>query len=210
MSCVLDCGGFRGCREGMLYDYGALNAKPCNVGCPVGQLVGTCRKGCGPVPSTNGTCAQALCQENVAKVAGSPCAIDDDCRPSKAVVTGTQIQNVYLSCDVAAGACVARGEPARVADWLSACTPAAVAAHQGDLTTPGAWQRFDDPGCTSGVCASIFDGACIRQGCSQRCRSDDECPSGSQCSVVSTACDAFATEKKGVCLPPPASLLCLP
>jgi len=194
-SCAQDCGGIITCVDGVVYSYGALNAQPCDVQCPR-TVVGTCSAGCGLSMLENGNCSLSLCRENSPKRAGDPCATDADCRPTEAVVTGARIDGLYLRCDATTSKCVTGTPPAPVADWLAPCTPALVTAAAPTL---GAWVTINDAKCSSGSCLVVGTETCIRQGCVQKCRSDDECPSGTQCS--NPGCSPFGAEKIGLCVP---------
>jgi hypothetical protein len=203
MYCVQDCGGYSRCMDGVVYTY-PLASRPCGVACPAGNLAATCQKGCATAMYLFGGCAGELCKENAPKHAGDPCETDDDCRPSKATVNGTQISNVYLACDLATGLCVTRA-PTALADWKAPCSASVVAPLRG-MPNQGSVQLYSDPGCSAGLCMAASDGTCVRQSCTKRCRSDDECPSGSQCAGV--ACDPFSTVSAGYCWASTASLNC--
>jgi len=203
--CVQDCGGYSRCVGGVVTSY-PLASRPCGVACPAGNMVGTCQKGCATSMYSFSGCALELCKENVPKHAGDPCETDDDCRPSKATVNGTQISNVYLACDLATGLCVTRA-PTTLADWMAPCSRSVVAPLEG-MPDQGSPQLYNDPGCSGGLCIAASDGTCVRQGCTKHCRTDDECPSGSQCAFYT--CDAFSSVNTGYCTTAAASLNCGP
>jgi hypothetical protein len=200
--CHIDCFGRTTCRDGVVTVW-AHNPVPCDQWtgeCPHG-VVTTCSKGCNAAAMNGPTnCPQAICRENAPKAAGDACQADDDCRPTPATASG----NVYLRCDTGTGKCVTAGPPV-LGDWLEACTPSAVESLRG-ITTP--FRVFADTKCSAGACAAAGRETCIAQGCTQPCRSDDECPAGSVCSEA--ACNPFDSMKRGFCVGQPASFMCLP
>jgi hypothetical protein len=205
--CHYDCFGRTTCVDGVVTWWAntPIDCRHWTGSCP-SSVVATCRKGCAAAvihSSVPMACPLVICRENTAKVAGDPCQADDDCRPIPAGSATDTPANIYLRCDVAAGRCVAASPPV-VADWMAACTPSLLTSFMGQTTGV---QWFDDPRCSSGACVAAGTQTCVRQGCTTRCRSDDECPMGSRCI---NSCDPFDVERRGVCVPPSAALPCLP
>ena len=185
VTCYIDCFSQPFCEGGVIYDLGIGHTAPCDASCPQ-RVIGSCPNGCGSRLLAFQTCRQELCKENAPKYVGDRCATDQDCRPTVVVRSFTTIENTYLACDPVALTCVSRQPPAAVADWLAPCTPELVASHPVSAQQTEQW--FDDPKCSSGTCVVAFS-ECARQGCSQPCRTDDECPPGSACSLY--GCDRF-------------------
>ena len=172
------------------------------------SVIATCRKGCSAARSGIGaptTCPISICKENAPKAEGDPCQTDNDCRPVPAVISDDSAERVssMRPCDWR----VRDRKAPVVADWLALCTHSIVDSLRGSTT---GLMPLTDPGCSGGVCMAAGEGACVRQGCTKPCRSDDECPAGSQCSFAS--CDAFESEptRVGYCKQPLEALACRP
>jgi hypothetical protein len=171
---IFDCFANLGCVDGMVSRTTRSQGFTCRDWpgeCPSGPVVATCRKGCAQSRLFGDvTDARSICREAIPKVAGDPCQVDDDCRPTVAVATATEIKNVTLRCDSTAGKCV-EGTVIPPSDWLAACTPGVIQA--AGLKGSESFSHFavlTDPNCSSKVCIAAGHGDCVRQGCSSSCR----------------------------------------
>jgi len=211
--CHYDCFGALTCVDGTVtrWTNAPVACSDWKGDCPH-AVVSTCMKGCDkPRLETSGsTDDRVICREYAPKVAGNPCQADDDCRPTAAVVTGTEIRNVSLKCDQASSVCVERPQTPPN-DWLAPCTASVIKSAKLEGIESAAFHPLPDPGCSSGLCIVAGHTTCVRQGCSVPCRSDDECPPASRCEGEAFGwSDPFAVTKMGACVPSAASLVCLP
>jgi hypothetical protein len=185
-SCFYECGQEQICRDGVVTDIHTQYV-PCEIAngeCIVSDTY-TCERGCRTdIPDIRhdpNEPIEHMCEEFRPKQVGEPCQTEEDCRPEVATVTEEGIVNVYLTCDTAAGACIAREAPV-VPDWLAPCglTP------QG---SPDFGYRFvETDACSGGVCIARENESCVEQGCSIYCASDGECPAGSYCESDAGVC----------------------
>jgi hypothetical protein len=105
-------------------------------------------------------------------VPGHPCRGEDGCRPAAAEVSGR------LICDVVNHLCVQEPrEPASV-EYGTSCGVAA-----SDLSDKTSTRDQVVAGKTCSYCHVLWDdyGQCVRQGCTQQCQYDEDCPAGSIC-----------------------------
>jgi hypothetical protein len=176
---ICECFGYHECRDGVVTTWVTTQVE-CdgwNGECPMGEGY-QCERGCRADAEEVDYAAlppEELCEENRPKQIGDACATEEDCRPEVAVVQDDfTVVNVYLTCDTAAGLCVAREAPV-VADWMAQC---------GLLLDgePGfAYGYVESDACSGGVCLFVERETCVSQGCTIRCVSDGECPMGSVC-----------------------------
>ena len=180
--CHWDCFGHNECHDGVVTTWAHVPV-PCEYydgECPH-EVSYTCERGCRTDTDTvyepYYLDPKEMCEEGRPKHAGDPCAVAADCEPQVAEVDGQgHVTNVYLRCDEATGTCVAR-EPPVVEDWLAPCGIAAPLGSSegyeyGFVTTDA---------CSGGVCLINEEETCVRQGCTIRCDTDDDCPPGSTC-----------------------------
>jgi hypothetical protein len=123
-----------------------------------------------------------FCPEGAAKVVGASCASDADCRPAADGIA-------RLRCDVGGTAtCVVDGRPAPGAEYGMDCgfTDADFPGFEGE--------RVVEFGACPLCQVARSAGGCLRQGCTQTCTFDEDCPDGSIC-----LCGTFGSPVIGYC-----------
>jgi hypothetical protein len=107
---------------------------------------------------------------------GDPCAKNDDCRPAhESMATG-------LACDLATSTCVAAPRPAPAHGFGESC---GLNAADVATTISDAVRKYE-PKMRCAICHVYRDVAagCLRQGCTQECTFDEDCPQGTICSCA--------------------------
>lgn len=183
-NCHWDCFGYHTCKDGVVTSF--IHAPvPCDRwtgNCPSLQSY-TCERGCRTDVESLNILSEPrdMCEEWRPKKAGDPCWEPAHCDPQVATdEPDGGIVNVYLRCDLDAGACVDR-DPPSIADYLEpncGMTPD---------TSPGdSYGSTAAPTCSAGACVFLERERehCVLQGCTAWCDSDDDCPPGSHCCGV--------------------------
>lgn len=206
-TCHYDCFGAVECHDGEVvsFDHVPVACADWTGQCPR-HVAGRCLQGCAAERMAGLQCPMEICRENHPKRAGDPCRSMADCQPTPAIVrSDLTVENVYLTCDAAAGRCV-KAAPASVADWLAPCSPQVIATLTPERRAGGTFGgALTDPGCSEKVCAYVSrsNEACVRQGCSRLCQRDDQCPPGATCSKEQSACADMSIPEDGYCKPGP-------
>jgi hypothetical protein len=213
-NCHMDCFAATWCMDGVVrHQDMQMLACGWTDTCP-NRVLATCQRGCASKPrlASVSRCPSDLCLENYPKEAGDPCSGEADCRPTRATIQNDGVVQTYLRCDSATQACVPTQAP-QLADWLAPCDVKVISA-----VTPGAYGAVTDATCSGGVCTyfAAREQACVYQGCSKPCRTDDECPAGAMCEfdLWGDECPT-TTSKTGYCAPGPlnqssTALPCVP
>jgi len=178
-NCHYDCFGGAECKNGVVTRY-VHTPVPCAFWtgkCPTGEAF-QCERGCRiDMAQTHDPAIRAseMCEELRPKKVGDPCTDESYCEPQVATWDSDwKVTNTYLQCDTDAGTCIER-EPPQVADWLAPCG----LVPDGQ---PGyAYGVVPTDACSGGLCAFVESEACVLQGCTTACDSDDDCPPGAVC-----------------------------
>lgn len=173
--CHWDCFGGLECEDGVVYEHEAAPV-PCDEWtgrCPR-YAVGTCPDGCGDRRPSGSADWERYCEGMEERLAGDPCASDDDCHPP----APSGAMRRYLACDVDAGACVAIDPPTHP---VVACGDVDLDA----LSTPegSAYGVVRDESCAGGWCRFVAQEApaCDPQACAMPCEDDWDCPPSHFC-----------------------------
>ena len=108
------------------------------------------------------------CPEGAVKQPGAPCSSDGDCRPAAEGVA-------RLRCDGASTTCVLDTRPLPPAGYGASC-----GLEPGDVPWLNGEALVAQGSCALCQVLRIGDG-CLRQGCTQSCVFDEDCPAGSVC-----------------------------
>ncbi len=199
--CHWDCFGYHECADGVVttWDHTPVPCEYWTGMCPHYQSY-VCERGCridANVLYEPFIQPREMCEEWRPKQLGDPCTQPSDCDPQVATIdSGGSVVNVYLQCDIALGECVARDPPV-VADYLAQC---GVTAPFGQ---PDAYEYgfVRTSVCAGGLCLILDDGACVMQGCTIACDSDDDCPMGSVCQLFEDWTGGIRALRSMVCKP---------
>lgn len=200
--CHYDCFGYLECKDGVVIQWGNTPV-PCEYwagSCPRAG-VGTCQRGCATTRiDQTPLCPMEICLELSPKKPGDPCTAEADCHPTRATVADGGVVQTYLRCETGSHVCVATEAPP-LDDWLAPCDPKVVST-----ATKGAFGALSDPSCSGGRCVYYASNAqaCVYQGCTKLCRTDDECPTGAVCQTDSCPTTPSAN---GYCKPGPINLI---
>jgi hypothetical protein len=195
--CHYDCFGWAECVNGLAtrYMHTPVKCEHWTGKCPIAEVY-PCERGC-RIDMTQSfepaMSARQMCEEFRPKQVGDPCTDESYCEPQVATWDSEgKVTNTYLQCDIDAGTCIAK-EPPQVADWLAECGLA------GDGEPGFAFGVVVTDACSGGLCMFVESAACVLQGCTISCDSDDDCPPGAVCEAeVHSYCKPGPPNQMGV------------